>query len=181
MAKLIKRDKWIQISLGIIITVAGLVTAILAIVDKSLLNKAFSIIVAVSLFVLGAILLVVSLLKSTRNIVDSGFVGGSVAIALGVTLCVNTALLPGILIYVIAITVLSLGVAILVKAIIFCVRKVPTKYIVLGFVIGAILIAAGILALIFQSETQNFLYIVTGVALIVVGVLEIVQGAQSLS
>lgn len=181
MAKLIKRNKCTQITLGIILTVAGLVTTILAIVDKSILNKAFSIIVAIALFIIGGVLLVVGLLKSNRNIVDSGFVGGSVAIALGVTLCVNTGLLPSILIYVIAITVLALGVAILVKSIIFCVRKVPTKYIVLGFIVSVLLIAAGILGLIFQSETQNFLYVVTGIVLVVGGVLEIVQGAQSLN
>ena len=55
MAKLIKKDKWSQIFSGAILAIAGIVTVILSIVDKSSLDKVFSIIVAVSLFILGGI------------------------------------------------------------------------------------------------------------------------------
>ena len=176
MAKLIKKDKWSQIFGGAILAIAGIVTVILSIVDKGSLDKVFSIIVAVSLFILGGILIVTNLIKSTYNFLDSGYLTGAIAIAFGVALCINTSLLPGILVHVIAITVLTFGVAVCTKAVVFCVKKAPTKYIVLAFVIGGLLLAAGILGLIFHAETKGFIYIIAGVALIVFGAINLING-----
>ena len=178
MGKVINRDKLVQIFTGIVLAVAGIVTIVLAIVDKGILDNIFSVIVAVSLFILGGVLIITNILKSAYNVLDSNYLAGAVAIALGVAFCVNKGFLPGILVQVISITVLTYGASILLKGIIFTIKKSPKKYIVAAFIISPILIAAGILGLIFNSETKSFIYIVTGVALIVFGTLNLIQTIQ---
>lgn len=181
MSKLIKKDKWTLIGIGSVLAIAGIITIVLAIADKSKLNSIFSIIVAISLFVLGGLLIIASLLKTSYSLLESNFLSGSVAIALGVILCIETGLLPSILIYVIAISILSFGVAVLIRGIILTTKKAPTKYYVFAYIFSAVLITAGILGLIFRSETQSFVYILAGIALLVFGVVELVEGIKKLT
>lgn len=179
MTKIVLKDKWMEILLGSVLTIAGLVIIVLGIVNPSILSTALSIIFAISLFFVGGLYLYNGLAKTANaNVIDATYVLAAVAIALGVVLLVNTNLIADILVYIVSISVLTFGVALLLRGIILCARKGSTANCAFAIILGIVLIILGVLALIFKSNLTQIIYISSGVLLLVIGIFQIVETAR---
>lgn len=180
MAKIVLKDKWMKILLGIVLTIAGLVIVVFGIVKPGVLSMTLSIVLAVSLFLIGALYLYNGLSKTANaNVIDFTYVLAAIAISLGVVLLVNTNLIASILVYIVSISVLTFGTALLIRGIILCARKSSAANCVLAIAIGIVLIILGVLALIFQGQITQIIYISSGALLLIIGILQIVDAVKN--
>ena len=179
MDKVIFKEKWMQILLGSVLILAGLTVVILGIVSPQSLTATLSIIIAVSLFVIGAIFLVNGLSKTANAaVIDVTYLVAAIAFASGVVFLVQNQLIASMLVYIVSVSVLTIGVALLLRGIILCVRKAETSACVLAIILGVVSIILGILALIFQAQLTQVIYISSGVLLLVTGIVIIVYAVK---
>lgn len=180
MAKIVLKDKWMKILLGAILIIAGLIIVIFGIVQPGVISMTLSIVFAVSLFFIGALYLYNGLSKTANaNVIDLTYIIAAIAISLGVVLLVNTNLIANILVYIVSISVLTIGSALLIRGIVLCARKSTASNCVLAIIVGVVLIVLGVLALIFQSQITQVIYISSGVLLLIVGILQIVDAVRN--
>jgi len=92
----------------------------------------------------------------------------------GVLLCCKPTILGDIIVYVAAGLLLSYGVVILIKAISFIVIKAKVIHIVLFFLLGAVLTTLGILAFVYRDTANIVIYVGTGVAIAIYGLIEVI-------
>lgn len=181
METVFTRHKWMQLIYGILLLVAGVLITIFAIIDKDNVAKTLSVILAIGFFILGACFIFSGILSLRTRLFDSIMVVGAFSIAIGVILCVQSeSLLKDIIVIFVGALLLAGGAVYIGKASAGLVFKIKKGYVVLFFVLAAILITLGILALCYQSTAVQVIYIILGIVIALGGILEIVLGAKAL-
>lgn len=180
MKDLNMRNKWLQIVIGILLVIAGIVVIVVQATGGNI-SKAVSIMVAILLFLIGALVLLFALL-TVRSYFSPSYVYGALLIALGVVFLVSGSAIieQGVPVF-LGTLLIAVGVVGLVKGILLCVYKAPVLFIVLFFVFAAVAITFGILALVFRSEIVNIMYYCLGALIAVYGIVQIVYGAMAIS
>lgn len=184
---LLSRNKLLGVLFGIFLLIAGVVTVVFGIVDSGKAALIMSIAVAVVLFALGILYIASGCLRKLTTFFAEEFIYGSLFIAFGVLFVTNTGMVPTILVYTIAITLIALGAVYLIRFI-FYLRacngkknkkdKMMVRYAVFACILAVLLIAGGVLALIFQGTIKLLIYIATGVILGILGVSQIVESSK---
>lgn len=180
MQTLFKKYRWLQLVLGILLVAAGTIVIVLDFVNFSSITTTLSIVLAVVFFLLGGLLLVSGLVGRLNNVFDLTYIIGSALIAIGVVLLTDLNLISTIIITLMAVLLITFGVAIIVKAIVLLAQKYnKVGLIVAYFILGAALLTLGILAFIFKSEVLQIAFAVAGVAIVVLGITQVVFGIKT--
>ena len=174
MLDLFRKYKWLGIVFGALLIVAGILIVVFSIVNKDSVTNILAIIVAVVCFLLGALYIVIGITISLNNFFDSSFVVGAFLVAVGVLLLIEKSIVSEILVYTVSVALITFGTIYLIRAILYIVNKIKVSYIVVAFIIAALAITFGILALCFKGELLMVLYIIIGVLIAISGVLQIV-------
>lgn len=182
MGKLFKRYKWLQLFLGCLLLVAGIVTVIIAFINVNSLTTILSIIIAVVLFTFGTFIFLASLLEDKLGNFTSAMAIASLLIALGVVLLVRYKFIGDAILFFVAVTALAFGIAELVKSVVLIRLHGKTEIIALCFILAFMGIALGIVALVLQKKEMmlQIIYLCTGFFFAAVGILEIIYGAKLL-
>lgn len=188
MKSLFTKYIWLQFILSILLLFGGALIIAFAIKDNdgALLENGLNIIAAIILFLFGAFAILASFAFEANKVITNGLLYGSACIALGVFLCMKEAILLNYLVYLLAIFFIVIGGVELIKGIILVVKKYPKLIgVIITFVVAAIFIAGGILALIFHDDVKIAFCIVAGALifaagayLLVLGVIDIVGHAK---
>ena len=182
MKSLFNKYIWLQLILSILLLFGGALIIAFAINnDQTILEDGLNIIAAVILFLFGGFAILATLVFEQNKYFTNGLLYGSACIALGVFLCMKEMILLHYLVYLLAIFFIVIGGVELIKAIILVTRKeknVPA--IVIAFVVAALFIAGGILALIFKDNVRKGFCIVAGALLALAGVWELFLGVKTM-
>ena len=182
MKSLFNKYIWLQLILSILLLFGGALIIAFAIMGKdNILEDGLNIISAVILFLFGGFAILATLVFEQNKYLTNGLLYGSACIALGVFLCMKEMILLNYLVYLLAIFFIVIGGVELIKAIILVTRKeknVPA--IVIAFVVAALFIAGGILALIFKDNVRKGFCIVAGALLALAGVWELFLGVKTM-
>ena len=180
MNKLIK-NKWMLVAYGLLLLIGGVLTAVFAIVNTSIVVRVMSLALATSLFIIGLMNIVAALIAHTSEFFTGALVFGSVAIAMGVVFCVDQLILGTFLLYFLGAMFLSLGAVLVVKAILAIKYKLKGGWVFCYCLSAAIIIALGVLILVFQHKAEMVLYTVVGIALAIMGLVETWLGLKILT
>ena len=146
------------------------------------MTKALSIVIAIFLFLDGGITLFGYVINPTKNFSLECIVG-ALLISFGVVLCTDVgqlSLSSIISTFAIAILLSSAG-AFLIKGIFSVYYHGHKGWITLNFVIFALALALGILAIIYkESHVNQIIYITIGTGVVVVGVFDIILAVQAI-
>lgn len=183
MKTLFSKHRWMQIVFGGLFLIAG---ALLTIISLSAMKEGselkpdvwLSVILASACFIFGIVCITSGIFSLKEKRFSSLFPLGAVAIALGVVMCYKPALLGEYVIVLLGAFTLSFAAIEIAEAVSMIFFKQKKFYIVIFFVIGALLVVAGILAIVFQNEIKNVIYVVLGGALGLFGVIEIINGIR---
>lgn len=179
--KLNTKIDWINIVYGVLFAIAGILIIVFAYVDLLIVDQALSIIIAVSLFVVGLIYLIASFVSQTKEFITSGLILGSMAIALGIVLLILPGLVGDFLVYFLAAFLVAGGAVALAKAITGIVFKFSALWIVGAFVIAAVGITLGsVILAISGSVTKTIIYTIMGAGIFAAGVAELIVGIKLL-
>ncbi len=170
MTNLFKRYQWLRIVTACLLIAAGILIIVWGVLDTSRVNAVLSITVACLFFVLGAIFLVSGILVPLSRLYDTSFIYAAVSIAIGVVLLLNQNIVGEVLLYTLAVSILVFGLIYLIRGIVSAVQHGDTKAIILDFVFAVIAIVLGVLCLIFRSQVTQYIYIVAGCVITVMGV-----------
>lgn len=182
MKSLFNKYLWLQLILSILLLFGGtIIIVFVATNHTNVLRDGLNIITAVILFLFGLFAILASFVFETRRPFTNGLLYGSASIALGVFLCTRELILLNYLVYLLAIFFIVLGAVELIKGIIFIAqKKKDVLMIVITFVLAAILIAGGVLAIIFRDRVSEVFCIIAGVLLFAAGVYELVMGVKAM-
>ena len=169
MFKLINRYHWLGIIIGVLLIIAGGLIITFSIINIENVNLALSIVVASVSFIIGAIYITAGILSPLTKMFDVTFLVGAFAIAIGVILLMNVDIVPTIITYTIAVSLIALGAIYLIRGIISIVNKCKVPTIVVCFVVAVIALTLGILAIVFNTKLLIAIYIAAGVILVGVG------------
>ena len=154
MKSLFSKYVWLQLILSILLLFGGALIIAFAVSGKEgILRDGLDIIAAVILFLFGLFAILTSFIFEPNKIFTNGLLYGSACIALGVFLCLHKLVLLDYLVYLLAIFFIVVGAIELIRGIIFIAQKnknVPM--ITISFVAAVILIAGGILAIVFREK-----------------------------
>lgn len=182
MKTLLSRWSWIRLIEGILLIIVGLLIGILGGIDPSGMTKALSIVIAIFLFLDGGITLFGYVINPTKNFSLECIVG-ALLISFGVVLCTDVgqlSLSSIISTFAIAVLLSSAG-AFLIKGIFSVYYHGHKGWITLNFVIFALALALGILAIIYkESHVNQIIYITIGTGVVVVGVFDIILAVQAI-
>lgn len=183
MKKFFSNNKWMQIVVGTLMIIVGIIVVVLAASNHNKLNAYLSILVAICLFIIGGLYICISLLLHPNELFSSSLVYASICIALGVTLCISVSAneaekLSNFLINTFAILFLSYGGICILKGIVIACTTKPIKVgaMVWNFVLGVICIISGVLILIYRSKAQQAIYMIVGLAICIFGLLNLGYG-----
>lgn len=180
--KLNTKIDWINIVYGVLFAIAGILIIVFAYVDLGVVDTALSIIIAVSLFVVGLIYLITSFVSQTKEFITSGLILGSMAIALGIVLLILPWLVGGFLVYFLAAFLVAGGAVALAKAITGIVFKFSALWILGAFAIAAAGITLGsVILAINGSVTKTIIYTIMGAGVFAAGIAELIVGIKLLS
>ena len=174
MKSLFKRYIWLQIIYGVLLAAVGITTIILAFVNGEIIDRTLSIIIAVALFLFAVIMIVSSMLSETKEMFSLSLIYASLFIALGVVLLVNPSLISTIIVIMLAVFIIAYGAVCLVKGIVSIFYRMAWYWIALLFLLGAIGITGGILALCYPGIAFTVTFVVLGIGLAALGIYEIV-------
>ena len=178
MKSLFTKYIWLQLILSILLLFGGALIVVFAALGKqNILEDGLNIIVAVILFLFGLFAIIASFAFESDRVFTNGLLYGSACIALGVFLCLKELVLLNYLVMLLAVFFIVIGAVEIIKGIIL----VCTKYkvivgIVITFVIGALFLAGGILALIFRDDIKLAFCIVAGILIFLAGVYLLIFG-----
>ena len=180
MGKLFKKYKWMQLFLGCLLVIAGIVTIIIDFINVSTLTTVLSIIIAVVLFTFGIFTFLACLLEDNPGYFTSTMAVSSLMIALGVVLCIQHQFIGQIILYFVAVSALSFGICELIKSIVLVKYHGRTGYIVMGFVLAGLGITLGVVCLCMQTQTimLQIVYLCVGCIFIASGIVEIIYGVK---
>ena len=182
MKSLFSKYIWLQLILSILLLFGGAIIIIFAINGKeNVLEDVLNITTAVILFLFGAFAILASFVFETRKAVTNGLLYGSACIALGVFLCTRELILLNYLVYLLAIFFIVIGAVELIKAIVLTIKCRDQKVVfIIAYIIAAVFIAGGILALVFKDDVRTAFCIVAGILLFLAGVFELVFGIKTM-
>ena len=182
MGKLFKKYKWMQIFLGCLLLVAGIVTIIIDFINVGTLTTVLSIIIAVVLFTFGIFAFLVCLMEDSPQYFTATMGYASLMIALGVVLCIQHQFIGSVILYFVAVSALAFGIAELIKSVVLIKMHGRTSYIALGFVLAALGITLGIVCLCLQKQSVilQIVYLFVGCIFIAAGTMEVVYGVKLL-
>ena len=181
MKSLFNKYIWLQLILSILLLFGGAVIIIFAINGKEdNLADALNIVAAVIFFLFGAFAILATFVFETKKYITTGLLYGSASIALGIFLCLKKLILLDYLVYLLAIFFIVVGTLELIKAVILTVQKDKLPIIIITYIVAAIFIAAGILALIFNDKVRIAFCVVAGVLIFAAGVFELVMGIKTM-
>ena len=176
MKSLFEKFPWMQIVLGVLLAAVGITTVVLAFVNGSIIDRTLSIIIAVALFVFAAIMFFSSLFAETKSIFSIALIYGSLFVALGVVLLVHPYLISTIFVTMLAVFLIAYGAVMLFKGATLIYFRAVWYWIALLFLLGTVGIVGGILALCYPGVAFTMTFVILGVALVALGVYEIVMG-----
>jgi len=182
MKSLFNKYVWLQLILSILLLFGGVLIIVFAINGKEeILADALNITTAVILFLFGAFAIIASFVFETNKVVTNGLLYGSACIALGVFLCMKKLVLLEYLVYLLGIFFIVIGTVELIKAIIVTVKlKDRIAVYVVAYIVAALFIAGGILALIFHDNVKTAFCIIGGILLVAAGVYELFMGIRAM-
>lgn len=174
MKALLERLTWVKIVEGSLLIILGILIAVLGGLYQEELSNVLAICIAVFLFVDGLITLASFWLDPKANF-NFTAVLGCLFITIGVVLCVISRedLISTLLTLIVAIMLLTVGGVYLVKAIIQIVIKAPLGWILVNFLIAVSGITLGIISLYYFQESLKITFILIGIAVTVLGVLDL--------
>ena len=179
MKSLFTKYIWLQLILSILLLFGGALIVAFAIINKDILSDGLNIIAAVILFLFGGFAIIASFAFEPDKVLTNGIFYGSASIALGVFLCLKEIILVDYLVYLLAIFFIVTGSIELIKAIILIANKNKKVLgIIITFIIAAIFIAGGILALFFKEDVKFAFCIVAGVLVFIAGAYLLVTGIK---
>ena len=177
----LKKNRWMNLVYGLVLIIVGILTLVFAITNMGAIDNILSYSVAGALFVVGLMHIITAFVTNSSEFFSSALFLGSVAIAAGAVFCIDTGLISNFVIYFIATFFLAFGAVCIAKAIFFIVNKSKVNWIVFFFIIATIMIAAGVLILVFSNQSKVFLYCAVGGSLLISGVFEFIMGIKELS
>ena len=182
MNTLFSKYKWLRYAIGAFIVALGVAIIILALTATSKVDKIVNIVLASAFILVGSIFLFSNLIGDTHKVFTLPAVIGIGGISLGVALLVlryhlSSAPPVEFIVYLLAIIMLAVGTFALFKGITFIVYKEKVILIVLMFILTAVTVTLGILAIVNAGKLIEAAYIVLGVILVVFGVLMIAYAA----
>ena len=181
MKSLFNKYIWLQLILSILLLFGGTIIIVFAANGKEdILADALNIVAAVIFFLFGAFAILASFVFESKRYFTNGLLYGSASIALGVFLCLKKLVLLEYLVYLLAIFFIVVGTIELIKAVIITAKKEKLAAIIITYVVAAIFIAAGILAIIFNDKVRIAFCIVAGILLFAAGVYELIIGVKTM-
>lgn len=174
MNSIFKKHEWIRMLLGILLLVAGVITIVLAIVNRSGVSITLNITIAIMLFVIGGVMCIVSLLNDTKVIMTLTLVMGAFLIALGVAVIIVQDFVSTLLVILLAAFLISMGGISIFKGVTLIIFRAKWFWYVALFIVGTIGITLGILSLCYRDIAFIVTFIVVGAALVIMGVITIV-------
>ena len=182
MKSLVSKYIWLQLILAVLLLFGGALIVVFALVGKAnVLEDGLNIIAAVMLFLFGLFAILASFAFESDKVFTNGLLYGSACIALGVFLCLKKLVLLDYLVWLLAIFFIVIGAVELIKGVILIVKKVkPVIGIVFTFIIGAIFVAGGILAIIYNADIRLAFCVIAGVLLFITGVFVLIIGIRAM-
>ena len=165
---------WLRLIFGILLAIAGIIIIVLAIVNKDGISTALNITMAILLFLLGGTIAILSILSDTRVLMTGSLLFGAFLIALGVTILVVQNFVSTLLVILLAVFLITFGALCIVKCITFIIYHAKWLWYVALFLLGAVGITFGILALCYKDISFIATFIVVGVSLLAAGIVLIV-------
>ena len=179
--KTLKEQKWMLIVYASLFIALGLVEFILSIINLDAAIKVVSYSVAGALLLVGLLHIIASFVADTKAFFKGALILGSIAIALGIVLFIVPDIIPGLLIYFVAVIALALGAVLLAKAIIAIIFKYKVSWIIFYFILATLAITFGILALVFnRTTTTQIIYCATGAVILGLGIFVLIYGIKAL-
>lgn len=179
----LSKYKWGELVEGIVTLIIGVLVIVFAIVNQGIIGEVVSYVLAAALFLYGLITIIVALVTHTKELFTATLISASLAIAIGVVLCVKPDLLASFFTLFLGVFLIAYGAISLFKGIFLVVYKAKWAWYVISFIIAAVCITVGILALIPETvgDLMMVIYIIVGVVISVYGVIGIVSGVKKLS
>ena len=174
-----KKYRWLSILSSVFLIALGIVIIVLSIVNSGVIDLTITISTSAILFMVGAVILVTSFLNDSHKTFTTSLLYGSFAVALGIVILIlqttNVQIVQQLLVYVFSIFLISYGASNIIKGITFIIFHAKASLVALLFILGTLLIAAGILALVFFQIAIIVTYIALGSVLIVLGIFSIIK------
>ena len=182
MKSLFTKYIWLQLILSILLLFGGALVVVFAALGKqNILEDGLNIIVAVILFLFGLFAIIASFAFESDRVFTNGLLYGSACIALGVFLCMKELVLLNYLVILLAVFFIVIGAVEIIKGIVLvCTKFKVVAAIVITFVVGAIFLTGGILALIFREDIKLVFCIIAGVLLFLAGVYLLITGIAAM-
>lgn len=179
MKSLFNKYVWLQLILALLLIFGGTLIVVFAITGKqNILEDGLNIIAAVILFIFGAFAILASFAFESDKVFTNGLLYGSACIALGVFLCIRELILLNYLVMLLAIFFIVIGSVELIKGVILIAKKVNVIATVITFIIAALFIAGGVLALIYRGDIKLAFCIIAGGLLFIAGVALLILGIR---
>lgn len=181
MKSLFGKYIWLQLILSILLLFGGtLIIVFVAMGKDNILEDALNIIATVILFLFGIFAIVAAFVFEPKKVFTNGLLYGSASIAFGIFLLTKELILLDHLVKLLAIFFIVVGGIELTKAIVLTITdRKKLVGIVIAYVVSAIFISIGILALLpvsFRDVIKQGFSILAGILLIAAGVYELVLG-----
>ncbi|MCQ2086829.1 MAG: DUF308 domain-containing protein [Bacilli bacterium] len=174
MNSLFQKHKWLQVVWGIMLFVAGAITIIFAFSNEGQdVDIALGIALAVVLFAYGLTVVFSSFLELKDKFFKYEIIVGAFVIVAGVVFSINYKVISNIIVSSISISLLTFGVVFIARAILSICMKQKVWWMPLCIALAVIFVAGGVLCIIFEEKVLNICYIVLGVILGIVGIIEI--------
>ena len=182
MKTLFSEHRWMQIVFGGLFLVAGGLLTFISL--SSFSNEKLqpdiwlSIVLASVCFIFAIVAIMSGIFSLKEKRFSSLFPLGAISIALGVVLVYKPTLVGEYAIVLIGAFILAFAAIEIGEAVAMIFFKQKKFFIVLFFVIGALLTVAGILAIIFRDEIKNVIYVILGAAITLFGLVEVFNGTK---
>ena len=182
MNSVLEKNKWIKYALGAFVIALGILIIVLACLNLGALESIITIVIAVSLLILGLVSLIITIFSETHKGFTYSLLISSLIIAAGIVLLIARFAvgfdIPHILlVYTLSVITLVFGVACLFKGVSLIVYKEKKPLIAALFAVAVVAITLGLLGIVFAKDLGGLViaaYVILGILVLVTGVLMIV-------
>lgn len=177
MKSLLERLTWVKIVEGILLILLGVLIAVLGGLysGNDTIGTALAICVAVFLFIDGLLTLFGFLLDPKSNFSFTTILG-CLFITIGVVICINTSGqgVAELISMFVAVLLLTSGIVYLIKGCIQISIKAPVGWVLINFIIALLGIVLGTISIIYHEEALSIVFIIIGIAVAVLGVIDLI-------
>ena len=185
MNSVLEKNKWIKYALGAFVIALGILIIVLACLNLGALENIITVVIAVSLLILGLVSLIITIFSETHKGFTYSLLISSLIIAAGIVLliarfAVGVDIPHILLVYTLSVITLVFGVACLFKGVSLIVYKEKKPLIAALFAVAVVAITLGILGIVFAKDLGGLViaaYVILGILVLVTGVLMIVLAA----